>query len=88
MALINCCNFAWNNKITDWEKFYAALPLRARRSNWLNIGGQLFPQPAFNTFKKDIYSGKIKSWDEVIPFIVPILKFIPNKNCSIFCFIA
>ena len=39
-------HFAWNNKITDWEKFYSALPLRARRSNWLNIGGQLFPQPA------------------------------------------
>jgi hypothetical protein len=58
-------HFAWNNKATNWEKFYSALPLRARRSNWLNIGGQLFPQPVFNTFKKDVYSGKIKSWDEV-----------------------
>ncbi|HEX6845602.1 MAG TPA: DUF4954 family protein [Chitinophagaceae bacterium] len=58
-------HFAWNNKITDWEKFYAAMPLRARRSNWLNIGGQLFPQNSVNTFKKDIYSGKIKTWDDV-----------------------
>ncbi|HWN87887.1 MAG TPA: DUF4954 family protein, partial [Chitinophagaceae bacterium] len=61
-------HFAWNNKINDWEKFYTALPLRAKRSNWLNIGGQLFPQPAVNTFKKDIYSGKIKSWDDVHSF--------------------
>src|SRR6188474_500084 len=61
-------HFAWNNKINDWEKFYTALPLRAKRSNWLNIGGQLFSQPAVNTFKKDIYSGKIKSWDDVHSF--------------------
>jgi len=61
-------HFAWNNKINEWEKFYSSLPLRARRSNWLNIGGQLFPQPAVNTFKKDIYSGKIKSWDDVHSF--------------------
>jgi len=58
-------HYSWDNKITDWEKFYSSLPLRARRSSWLNIGGQLFPQPAVNTFKKDIYSGKIKSWDDV-----------------------
>ena len=61
-------HFAWNNKINDWNKFYSLLPFRARRSNWLNIGGQLFPQPSVNTFKKDIYSGKIKSWDDVHAF--------------------
>lgn len=60
--------FAWENKINDWEKFYTALPMRARRSNWLNIGGQLFPQPSVNTFKKDIYFGKIKTWDDVHVF--------------------
>src|SRR5215203_438108 len=61
-------HFAWNNKITDWEKFYTTLPLRARRNNWLNIGGQLFPQPAVTTFKKDIYSAKIKNWGDVHSF--------------------
>ena len=44
------------------------MPLRAKRSNWFNIGGQLFPQASVNTFKKDIYSGKIKSWDDVHAF--------------------
>jgi len=61
-------HFTWNNKISDWEKFYSSLPLRARRSNWLNIGGQLFPQPAVNTFKKEINSGNIKNWDDVHSF--------------------
>ena len=61
-------HYAWNNKINNWEKFYVALPLRARRSIWLNIGGQLFPQTSVNTFKKDIYSGKIKSWSDVHSF--------------------
>ena len=73
-------HFAWNNKITGWEKFYPALPLRARRSNWLNIGGQLFPQPAFNTFKKDIYSGKIKSWDEVHSFYMLNSQIYPEQK--------
>jgi len=73
-------HFAWNNKITDWEKLYSALPLRARRSNWLNIGGQLFPQPAFNTFKKDIYSGRIKSWDEVHSFYTINSQIYPEQK--------
>jgi len=73
-------HFAWNNKITDWGKFYSTLPLRARRSNWLNIGGQLFPQPAFNTFKKDIYSGKIKSWDEVHSFYTINSQVYPEQK--------
>jgi hypothetical protein len=73
-------HFAWNNKITDWEKFYSVLPLRAKRSNWLNIGGQLFPQPTFNTFKKDIYSGKIKSWDEVHSFYMANSQIYPEQK--------
>jgi len=61
-------HFAWNNKITNWEKLYASLPLRAKRSSWFNIGGQLFPNVSVNTLKKDIYSGKIKSWDDMHEF--------------------
>jgi hypothetical protein len=60
--------YAWNNKITGWEKLYSSLPLRARRSSWQNVGGQLLPQPAVNTLKKDIATGEIKSWDEVHSF--------------------
>ena len=73
-------HYAWNNKLHDWDRFYETLPLRARRSNWLNIGGQLFPQPAVNTFKKDINSGKIKSWDDVHAFYTTNAQIYPEQK--------
>ncbi len=60
--------YVWKNKVSNWEKLYEALPFRARRNQWVNVGGQLIPEPAISTLKKDIYSGKIKSWDEVHEF--------------------
>jgi len=73
-------HFAWNTKINDWDKFYNSLPFRARRTSWFNIGGQLFPQPSFNTFKKDIYSGKIKSWDDVHSFYTTNSQVYPEQK--------
>jgi len=73
-------HYAWNNKLSEWDKFYSSLPLRARRSNWLNVGGQLFPQPAVNTFKKDIYAGKIKSWDDVHSFYAINSQIYPDQK--------
>ena len=73
-------HFARKNKIDDWDKFYDALPLRARRSSWLNIGGQLFPQSAVNTFKKEISSGKIKSWDDVHVFYSINAEIYPEQK--------
>ena len=73
-------HFAWNNKISDWDKFYDSLPFRARRTNWLNVGGQLFPQPSINTFKKEIYSGKLKSWDEVHSFYTINSQIYPEQK--------
>lgn len=35
---------------------------------WMNIGGQLIPTLHFENFRKDIYSGKISSWDQVHDF--------------------
>ncbi len=73
-------HLAWRNKTNDWDKFYETLPLRARRSNWLNIGGQLFPQPVVNTFKKEINSGKIKSWDDVHAFYTINAQIYPEQK--------
>ena len=73
-------HFAWRNKIANWESFYSALPLRARRSQWLNMGGQLFPGPAVNTFKKEIYSGKIKGWDDVHSFYSVNSRIYPEQK--------
>ena len=60
--------FVWRNNIDSWEKLYSALPLKARRAVWVNAGGQLIPGPAVKTLIKDIYSGKIKSWDDIHGF--------------------
>ena len=60
--------FIERNKINDWKKLYSALPLRARRDSWINIGGQLIPKIAADSFLQNIRSGKIKSWDEVHEF--------------------
>ncbi len=39
-----------------------------RRTEWLNIGGQLIPKSAITALMRNIHSGKIKSWDEVHDF--------------------
>ena len=38
------------------------LPLRPRRLEWLNAGGQLFPVPEIETIKNKIKDGSVKSW--------------------------
>lgn len=65
---IQILHFAEKNNITSWEKFYPALPLRARRSPWINAGGQLIPKSAVDTLIRDIHSGKIGNWDDVHAF--------------------
>ena len=60
--------YAVKNKINSWEKLYSSLPMRARRTSWINAGGQLFPKPAADTLIKNIHEGNIKSWDEVHDF--------------------
>ncbi|MGZ5219058.1 MAG: DUF4954 family protein [Chitinophagaceae bacterium] len=35
------------------------------RNEWVNIGGQLVPQPAINTMTRNIHGGKINSWDDI-----------------------
>ncbi len=65
---IQLLHFITRNKIDSWEKFYDALPLRARRGAWKNIGGQLIPQPSIDTLVSNIHSGDVVSWDEVHEF--------------------
>jgi hypothetical protein len=60
--------YIWRNKINSWETLYTLLPLRARRTNWQNVGGQLIPAPVIKSFIKNIHAGKVKSWDDVHRF--------------------
>jgi hypothetical protein len=52
----------------DFETFKKSLKTAISRSSWLNTGGQLIQETAINRLKKNIKSGKIKSWDEVHSF--------------------
>lgn len=60
--------YIWRNKINSWETLYPLLPLRARRTSWQNVGGQLIPAPVVKSFIKNIHTGKVKSWDDVHRF--------------------
>ncbi len=60
--------FIQQHKIKTWEQLYQGLPMRSRRNQWVNVGGQLLPKTSVNTLIKEIQSGKIKSWDEVHAF--------------------
>ncbi len=56
--------------ISTWKAFYAALPANAKRKKWKNAGGQLITENDIGTLKRNIRSGKIKSWDEVHDFYI------------------
>lgn len=71
---------AWKNKIRKWETFYASLPLRARRTEWKNAGGQLLPQPALENLLKNIRTGKITSWDDVHEFYSISSRLYPEQR--------
>ena len=53
------------NSFTTYKELTAALPAKATRTEWINIGGQLMPAEDINTLKEKIRNGKIKSWDAV-----------------------
>jgi hypothetical protein len=61
-------NFAVSEKINSWERFRQALPFRAKRNPWVNLGSQLLPQSSIDTLIKQIHSGKIKNWNEIHQF--------------------
>ena len=53
---------------TPIKKLIGTFPFSAKRSAWVNIGGQLIPADDFGKFRRNIHSGKIKGWDDVHAF--------------------
>jgi hypothetical protein len=72
--------YAGKKNITSWEQFYQTLPFRARRSRWVNAGGQLIPEPTLNTLRKNIQAGKVKSWDEIHDFYKTCSQLYPEQK--------
>ena len=56
------------NKFADFESLKKSLSAKIQRSEWLNIGGQLIQKIAVENLRRNIKSGKIKSWDDMHNF--------------------
>ncbi|MDB5280749.1 MAG: hypothetical protein JWR61_5704 [Ferruginibacter sp.] len=61
-------NHFLTNKFRSFDEFKKTLSAKIQRSTWLNIGGQLIQQTEMETLKRNIKSGKVKSWEEVHHF--------------------
>jgi Domain of unknown function (DUF4954) len=61
--------FIERKNISSFEELTKALS-KPVRNKWLNIGGQLMPEPLVKSLLRNIHTGKIKSWDEVHTFYI------------------
>ena len=59
-----------NNKFSSFEDFKKTLSAKIQRSQWLNIGGQLIPEAAVASLKRNIKANKIKNWEAVHDFYI------------------
>ena len=59
-----------NNKFSSFEDFKKTLSAKIQRSQWLNIGGQLIPEAAIASLKRNIKANKIKNWEAVHDFYI------------------
>ncbi len=60
--------FIKEKKIKNFNDLRKLLPEKTKRKSWVNAGGQLLEEAAYNQLKQRIVSGKIKSWDAVHDF--------------------
>ena len=60
--------FVQQNKVSSFQKLMAVLPSKPVRQSWMNIGGQMIPEPAVKSMLRKINNGKIGSWDDVHAF--------------------
>lgn len=55
---------------SDPLKQLKTLPAKARRKDWINLGGQLVPSDEFEKFRAGIHAGRIRNWQEVHAFYI------------------
>lgn len=63
-------SFVQNNNINSFEDFKSSVKIPAKRSQFLNIGGQLIKSEEVEKLKTDIKSNKVKSWEDVHQFYI------------------
>lgn len=62
--LQHCRNNAFNN----FDELKKTLSAKIQRSEWMNIGGQLIQKTEVDKLKRNIKSGKLRSWEELHNF--------------------
>jgi signal peptidase I len=67
-GMIHLIEFVNSHSINSFDELIRALPEKAARLQWANIGGQLLPEDYLNTVLQEIKSGSIQSWDELHQF--------------------
>jgi hypothetical protein len=67
-AAVNLLRYVEDNKILTFESLVDSLPAEPIRLSWVNIGGQLMPEPSVSTLLNSIKTGNIQSWEEVHDF--------------------
>jgi hypothetical protein len=60
--------YARSNNFSNLEELQNSLPSRSVLNGWVNIGGQLIPQPEIEKLLRNIQTNKTKSWSEVHDF--------------------
>ena len=63
-------SFVQTNNINSFEAFKSSVKIPAKRSQFLNIGGQLIKSEEVEKLKTDIKSNKVKSWEDVHQFYI------------------
>jgi hypothetical protein len=79
-AVEQMLQFASTVKFKTADELFIQLPKKQKRSEWVNVGGQLIPVTELNTLKQKIVSGKIKSWDAVHAFYAAQAKHYPQQK--------
>ena len=67
-AVQQLAEFILTEKVASLQQLQQSLPVKPVLQEWVNVGGQLIPQPELDKLLKHIQSGKIKSWAEVHDF--------------------
>jgi hypothetical protein len=67
-AAVNLLGYVEDNNILTFKSLLDSLPAEPIRLSWINIGGQLMPEPAVATLMTGIKTGSIQSWEEVHEF--------------------
>jgi len=64
----------------SFSELVASLPSNLTRSEWINIGGQLFSKVALQNFLKTIEEGSVDGWDAVHQFYIDQGTEYPNAK--------